>query len=251
MGVGPPRTRADGRFAAVSQGPVRVLLVEDESTVAAGLVQGMRAEGFAVELATRGDEGVRLAFEDPPDAIVLDLTLPDQSGFEVLEQIQGRCDAPVVVLTARIELEDRLRCFALGAADYVSKPFYFEELVARIRSRVRAREGATPRVVSWADVVVNLDGRTVLVGDAPVALTRSEFDILAYLLERPGLVVSRTILAKRTALSLDEPDARTVDVHVARVRKKLGEAASTIVTVWGIGYRFDPPDAPTDPNRAS
>jgi DNA-binding response OmpR family regulator len=221
---------------------VRVLVVEDEATVAATLVQGMRAEGFAVYLATRGEEGLRLAFADPPDAIVLDLGLPDRSGFEVLEQIHGRCTAPVLVLTGRVELEDRLRCFALGAADYVAKPFYFEELVARIRSRLRAREGVTPRVVSWADVVVNLDARTVQVGDAPVALTRSELDILAYLLERPGLVASRSILAKRTALSLGEPDVRTVDVHVARVRKKLGAAASAIVTVWGIGYRFDPPD---------
>jgi DNA-binding response OmpR family regulator len=237
----------------VSRGPLRVLVVEDEATVAATLVQGMRAEGFAVYLATRGEEGVRLAFADPPDAIVLDLILPDRSGFEVLEQIQGRCAAPVLVLTGRLELQDRLRCFELGAADYVAKPFYFEELIARIRSRLRAREGVTPRVVSWADVVVDLDARTVLVGGAPVSLTRSEFDILAYLLERPRLVASRRILAKRTALSLGEPDVRTVDVHVARVRKKLGEAASAIVTVWGIGYRFDPPDPPTsnDPNPVS
>jgi len=234
----------------VSQGPVRVLVVEDESTVAATLVQGMRAEGFAVYLATRGEEGVRLAFADPPDAIVLDLTLPDRSGFEVLEQIQGRCAAPVLVLTGRLELGDRLRCFELGAADYVAKPFYFEELIARIRSRLRAREGVAPRVVSWADVVVNLDARTVLVGDTPAALTRSEFDILAYLLERPRFVASRRILAKRTALSLGEPDVRTVDVHLARVRRKLGEAASAIVTVWGIGYRFDPPE-PNVPDGAS
>jgi DNA-binding response OmpR family regulator len=226
----------------VSNSPVRVLVVEDESTVASTLVKGMRAEGFAVHLATRGEEGVRLACADPPDAIVLDLVLPDGSGFEVLEQIQGRCNAPIVVLTGRIGLGDRLRCFELGAADYVAKPFYFEELVARIRSRLRARQAATPRVVRWADVVVNLDGRTVLVGDAPVALTRSEFDVLAYLLERPRVVASRRILAKRTSLSLGESDVRTVDVHIGRVRKKLGEAASAIVTVWGIGYRFDPPE---------
>jgi DNA-binding response OmpR family regulator len=220
---------------------VRVLVVEDEPVLAATLARGMRAHGFAVELATRGDEGMRLAFADPPDAIVLDLVLPDRSGFAVLEQIQGRCDAPVIVLTVRTDLQDRLRCFEFGAADYVAKPFYFEELVARIRSRIRARGVKTPRFVSWADVAVDLEGRTVLVGGIEAGLTRSEFDILAHLLERPGRVASRPTLAKRTARALEEGDVRTVDAHVSRVRKKLGPAGSAIVTVWGVGYRFDPP----------
>jgi DNA-binding response OmpR family regulator len=223
---------------------VRVLVVEDESALAASLALGMRAEGFTVELATRADEGMRLAFEDPPDAIVLDLRLPDQSGFDVLEQIQGRCAAPVIVLTALTDLQDRLRCFESGAADYVAKPFYFEELVARIRSRIRARSATTQRVVSWADVTVDIEGRTVLVGGTEAGLTRSEFDILTYLLERPGSVVSRPTLAKRTASrAVEWPDIRTVDAHVSRVRKKLGPAGSAIVTVWGVGYRFDPPPA--------
>jgi DNA-binding response OmpR family regulator len=224
---------------------VRVLVVEDESALAASLALGMRAEGFTVELATRADEGMRLAFEDPPDAIVLDLRLPDQSGFDVLEQIQGRCAAPVIVLSALTDLRDRLRCFESGAADYVPKPFYFEELVARIRSRIRARSSATTaRVVSWADVTVDIEGRSVLVRGVEAGLTRSEFDILTYLLERPGSVVSRPTLAKRTASrAVEWPDIRTVDAHVSRVRKKLGQAGSAIVTVWGVGYRFDPPPA--------
>jgi DNA-binding response OmpR family regulator len=226
----------------MTSGTVRVLVVEDESALAESLALGMREQGFAVEVATRGDEGMRLALTDPPDAIVLDLVLPDQSGLAVLEQIQGRCDAPVIVLTARIDLQDRLRCFEFGAADYVAKPFYFEELVARIRSRISAREVKTHRLVRWADVVVDLKGRTVLVGGIEAGLTRSEFDILAHLLERPGLVASRATLATRTARA-GEPDVRTVDAHVSRVRKKLGAGGSAIVTVRSFGYRFAPPAA--------
>jgi DNA-binding response OmpR family regulator len=215
-------------------------VVEDEAKVAESLVRGMRAEGFTVELATRGDEGIRLAAANPPDAIILDLLLPDRCGFELLEELRRRCAAPVLVLSASIELADRLRCFALGAADFVAKPFFLEELAARVRSRLRAREEASPRIAGWADVVVDLDGRVVRVGGKEVSFTRSELDILAYLLERPGRVVARADLAKQTALAPGTPDVRTVDTHLARVRKKLGAAASAIVTVWGIGYRFDP-----------
>src|SRR5580704_13102984 len=108
----------------------RVLVVEDDPQMAAGIVRGLRAAGFQVELATRGDEGARLALASPPDVIVLDLLLPEQTGFAVLEQLQGRCAAPVIVLTARVELAVRLKCFALGAVDFVAKPFFVEELVA-------------------------------------------------------------------------------------------------------------------------
>ncbi len=193
--------------------------------MASGIVQGLRAAGFAVDLATRGDEGARLALADPPDVIVLDLLLPEQTGFAVLEQLQGRCAAPVLVLTARTELADRLKCFALGAVDFVAKPFFVEELVARIRSRLRVREDAPRRVVGWGEVVVDIEARTVRAQGADVTLTRNEFDILAYLLERPGRAVTRASLAERTALPFGERDARTVDTHVARVRKKLGPAA--------------------------
>ena len=222
----------------------RVLVVEDDARVASGIVRGLRGAGFEVELATRGDDGARRAIDDPPDVIVLDLLLPEQDGFAVLEQLRGRCAAPVLVLTARTELDDRLKSFALGAADFVAKPFFLEELVARIKSRLRARDEAPRRVVAWGDVAIDLDARTVAVNGADVALTRHELDLLAYLVERPGRAVSRAQLAER-GVPFGERDARTVDTHVARVRKKLGPAAaSAIVTVWGIGYRFDPPAAP-------
>jgi len=211
--------------------------------MASGIVRGLRAAGFDVELATRGDEGARLALTTAPDAIVLDLLLPEQSGFAVLEALQGRCAAPVLVLTARTELADRLRSFALGAADFVGKPFFVEELVARIRSRLRLPEETPRRTVKWADAELDFDRRTVRAGATEASLTRFEFDVLAYLVERPGRAVSRSQLAERTSPSASERDVRTVDTHVARIRKKLGPAgAAAIVTVWGIGYRFDPDD---------
>jgi two-component system OmpR family response regulator len=229
----------------VLEGATRVLVVEDDPQMAAGIVRGLRAAGFEVELATRGDEGARMALAREPDMIVLDLLLPEQTGFAVLEQLQGRCKAPVLVLTARAELADRLACFDLGAADFMAKPFFIEELVARIRSRTRARPEAPRRVVRWANASVDLDGRLAQVDGAAVSLTRHELDVLAYLIERPGRAVSRAQLAERADTPFEDRDARTVDTHVARVRKKLGtRAAAAIVTVWGIGYRFEPEGKP-------
>jgi len=219
----------------------RVLVIEDDPGVAAGLVRGLLAQGFAVELAQNGRDGLSRALGGEHDIIVLDLMLPERSGMEVLRDFSSRRRVPVIVLTARVELEDRLRCFALGAVDFMPKPFFMEELVARIRSRLWAREEAPRRVVRWAGVSVDLDARVARLGEASAGLTRHELDVLSYLVERPGRAVSRAQLAEHAISSIDPCDARTIDTHVARIRKKLGpEGAGAIVTVWGIGYRFDP-----------
>jgi two-component system OmpR family response regulator len=218
----------------------RVLVVEDDASTAAGIVRGLRALQFEVDLSTSGTEGIRQILTDRYDVVVLDLMLPGQSGFDVLERVRHRSRSQVIVLTARTDLPDRLRAFDLGAADFVSKPFWIEELAARIRSRLRLEDSRPNQVVKWSEVSVDLDARTVDVEGRPAALTPSEFSILAFLLQRAGRPVSRRTLAEHVLASLDEPDARTVDSHVARLRKKLGPGASAIVTVWGIGYRFDP-----------
>jgi DNA-binding response OmpR family regulator len=224
------------------EGMARVLLVEDDASMAAGIVRGLRAAGFDVELATNGNDGARLALELGHDVIVLDLMLPGQSGFDVLAQLRERSfAAPVIVLTARTELDDRLRSFDLGAADFVAKPFWIEELVARIRSRLGARSAHPKRVVRFADAELDLDARTATVGGAAVSLTRNELDTLVYLAERQGRAITREQLAENALDPDGDRDARTVDTHVARLRKKLGTAAAAcIVTVWGIGYRFEP-----------
>jgi two-component system OmpR family response regulator len=219
----------------------RVLIVEDDPSVAAGLVRGLRGASFEVELATDGTAGARLALTSTFDAILLDLMLPGHSGFDVLEALSGRRSIPVIVLTARTELPDRLKAFSLGAVDFVPKPFWVEEVIARIRAHLHApHEQAPARIVRFADAAVDLDARTVEVAGAEVTLTRFEFDLLAYLVQRPGRAITRQQLAQRALSPLDARSERTVDSHITRLRKKLGvRASASIVTVWSIGYRFE------------
>jgi DNA-binding response OmpR family regulator len=221
------------------ESPVRVLVVEDDASTAAGIVRGLRGAGLDVDLSTSGADGARRILADRYDIVVLDLMLPEASGFEVLERVRHRAPVPVIVLTARTDLPDRLRAFELGAADFVSKPFWIEELVARIRSRLRLADERPKRVVRWMGVALDLDARTAVVEGRLASLTPTEFAVLAFLVERRGRAVSRAVLAEQALASLEEPDARTVDSHVARLRKKLGPGASAIATVWGIGYRFE------------
>jgi len=217
----------------------RVLVAEDEPSIAGSIVRGFKAAGYVVELATDGAAAVRLVERFRPDLIVLDLNLPQQDGFEVLRQLPPGSRIPVFVVTARTGLEDRLRSFDLGAVDYIPKPFFIEELLARARSRLEPPAPGPRRVVEWDDARVDLEAMDVLVGGRSANLTRQEFSILAYLVERPGRAVARRQLAELSGAVGDEREERTVDSHIVRIRKKLGPAAWRIATVWGIGYRFE------------
>lgn len=217
-----------------------VLVIEDDPSITAGLERGLRGAGFQVDVATGGDDGYLRGLSQRFDLIVLDLMLPDCTGLDVLRSWKGQLSTPVIVLTARTDLADRLEAFRLGAVDYVPKPFWIEELVARIRTRL-AGKTAPPRRISWEDVTIDLEGRTVSVGGKSAGLTQHEFDLLAYLVERSGRAVSRRHLAQEALPLLGDRDERTVDSHVARIRKKLGKrGGGRIATVWGIGYRFEP-----------
>jgi len=232
--------------AAMSEAP-QILLVEDDPGLAAQVVRGLKDAGMNVELSTDGEAAEQAALKMRPDLIVLDLMLPGKDGFDLLESWRGRLSTPVVVLTARDELDDRLKCFELGANDFLPKPFWIEELVARIRTRLRLTDEQPRRVVAWGTVHIDLDGRSVNVDGNDAKLTPHEFNILAHLVERAGRAIARSQLAS-SALSLSgESHDRTVDSHVARIRRKLGkENAAALKTVWGLGYRFDDGSANDD-----
>lgn len=218
----------------------RLLVVEDDMQVVQGLVGGLTRAGFDVTVAMEGEEATRLALQ-PFDAIVLDLMLPGRTGFDVLAAMSGRVSTPVIVLSARTELESRLRSFQLGAVDFVPKPFWIEELIVRLRSRLALREEPARRTFTVGSVVLDLDRRTATRDGQDVGLTPYEFNIVAWLVERPRRAVSRRILAENTLTEESGATERTVDTHVSRIRKKLGAEGGRIATVWGIGYRYDPP----------
>ena len=218
----------------------RILVVEDDLRVVQSLIGGLRKEGFDVTVAMDGEAGLRHALDASFDVIILDLMLPERDGFGVLDALKGRVSTPVIVLSARTELPSRLASFANGAVDFVPKPFFMAELVARIRSRLDLRATAPHRERRFADIRLDLDTREVFRDRRPVVLTAHEFNVLAYLTERPGRPVTRAQLADHALPEAGERSDRTVDSYISRIRKKLGPtAARHIRTVWGIGYRFD------------
>ena len=226
-----------GAEAGMDERP-RILVVEDDVNVVQGLIGGLRRAGFAVEVAMDGLQGARRAIEEPFELVVLDLMLPEATGHEVLEALSGRVTVPVIVLSARTELEARLRSFELGAVDFVAKPFFLEELVARIRLRLRLDEERPNRQQGLGGCLVDLDARTVTRDGEDLGLTKIEFNILAWLLAHAGQAARRRTLAVH-ALGMDAASDRTVDSHVSRLRRKLTDDGDRIRTVWGIGYRYD------------
>ncbi|MFY0568781.1 response regulator transcription factor [Archangium lansingense] len=226
---------------SLRSGPI--LVVEDDPPIASGIVRGLKLAGFEVSLATDGRLALEAAEREKPVLVVLDLNLPEVDGFELLETWRTQLRVPVIVLTARQELEARLRSFGLGAVDYLAKPFWMEELVARIRARLHLMEEGPRRVLRWDDVSLDLDARVVSrEGMGSLAFTRHELDVLVYLAERPGRALTREQIGNHALPANEERDERTVDSHIARIRKKLGPAGARIKTAWGIGYRFELPE---------
>ncbi len=225
-----------GHSDGMSSDGRHILLIEDDAAVASGIVRGLKRAGFDVELAVDGVSGAKQALADGVALVILDLMLPERDGFEVLQTIRARCGAPVIVVTARLELQDRLKAFELGAVDYLPKPFFHEELLARIQARLGLSQTRS-RII---EVPGAHRSRRSPRGDRGerVRLTPTEFALLRYLSERPGRAISRLDLA--TALKdLDEADPQNVHAHISRLRRKLGPAGALIVTVWGHGYRFE------------
>jgi two-component system OmpR family response regulator len=216
----------------------RILVVEDDLHVVQGLISGLRRAGFDVTVAMDGGQAADHVLAGAFDLVVLDLMLPTRTGFEVLEAMSGRVSTPVIVLSARTELTARLQSFQLGAVDYVAKPFFIEELVARIRARLLLRTAGPRRQIRVGTAWVDLDARRVTRDGEDLGLTAHEFNLLAWLAERSDRAVTRQELAEH-ALAAGGVTDRTVDSHVSRIRNKLGDDGKRIGTVWGIGYRLE------------
>jgi DNA-binding response OmpR family regulator len=215
---------------------VQVLIVEDDESIATSLARGLEREGFGTQLATTGQAALRASGYD---VVLLDLGLPDVDGFDVCRRLRTGSDVPIIVVSARSDEVDRVIGLELGADDYIVKPFGFRELVARIRAVMRRRQ---PRPDDHAPLRVGtlrVDRRTrrVIMDDEEIALTPKEFDILALLAEDPGAVHSREKILEEVWDPHWYGPTKTLDVHVASLRKKLGDP-SWIETVRGVGFRL-------------
>ena len=205
------------------------------------LQRGLEEEGYAVDVATRGEDAVWMATQFPNDAVVLDRLLPDADGLEICRRIRDAgCWSPILMLTALDGVDHRVQGLDAGADDYLSKPFAFEELAARLRALVRRGPGERPAVVEVGDLVLDPASREVRRGEAPVELTAKEFSLLEFLMRHPGEVVSRTQLIDHVWDLAYDGGSNVVDVYVRYLREKIDRpfGRRSIETVRGAGYRL-------------
>jgi DNA-binding response OmpR family regulator len=229
-----------------------ILVVDDEEAIAEAVRARLQSEGFQVVVAGDGPEAIGLCEQVHPDLVVLDLMLPGMDGLEVCRQIQRDRWVPVLMLTARTEEADKVAGFAVGADDYLTKPFSLRELVVRVRAILRRMEriGALPadEPIDRAGLAIDQARRTVAVDGSDVQLTPLEFEILLTLARTPGVVFTREQLMDKVWGYRDYAGGRVVDSHVARIRRKMGEDGTEprfIRTVHGVGYAFrEPAEAP-------
>ena len=216
----------------------RILLVEDDEKLGEQVVLALEEAGYEVTWLRTGSAALSAPVSGHA-LMILDLMLPGAHGLDVLKQLRRTSELPVLVLSARNDTADKVRALALGADDYVTKPFWPEELLARVRARLRRPALQKGGALEVGGLRVDLEGRRVAVDGAAVDLTRVEFELLSALARRPGAALTRSWLVEHVL----DPDRagteRTLDVHVSRLRKKLGSAGARVATVWGVGYRLD------------
>jgi DNA-binding response OmpR family regulator len=232
---------ADSGGSSESLAPIRVLLIEDEPGIVDFLRRGLEAEGFAVESALDGTDGERLAIGGNFDAIVLDMMLPGRSGLEILSSLRRATPTvPVIVLSARGEIEDRVLGLDAGAVDYLAKPFSLAELVARVRAQLRVVAQVSESVLRVEDIEVNLLTRKVHRAGRPAVLSTTEFELLVYLLRHHRQVLSREQILGSVWGYEHDPETNVVDVYIGYLRRKLGSAEdpAPIFTVRAVGYRL-------------
>jgi len=231
---------------------MRALVVEDESKMAALLRRGLQEEGFAVDIAANGEDGSWLGTENDYDVILLDVMLPDVDGFEVCRRLRAADRrAPILMLTARDGVQDRVAGLDAGADDYLTKPFSFDELLARVRALLRRGPSERPPVLTVGDLVLDPATRRVSRGDQEIDLTPKEFGLLDLFLRHPGEALSRTRILEHVWDFAYDGDSNVVDVYVRYLREKVDRpfGRRSIETVRGVGYRLrEEPDAVADQN---
>jgi two-component system, cell cycle response regulator CtrA len=234
------------RFAARKQTGMRVLLIEDDSATAQSIELMLKSESLNVYTTDLGEEGVDLGKLYDYDIILLDLNLPDMSGFAVLRSLRvSKVTTPILILSGNAGIEDKVKGLGFGADDYMTKPFHKDEMVARIHAIVRRSQGHAQSVVQTGDLVVNLDAKTVEINQVRVHLTRKEYQMLELLSLRKGTTLAKEMLLNQLYGGMDEPGIKIIDVFMCKLRKKLANASNGkdyIETVWGRGYVLREPE---------
>ncbi len=218
---------------------MRVLVVEDERKVASFIRQGLGEEGYAVDVASNGEEGLAMARDGVHDLIILDIGLPKMNGLQVLQELRRRkVTTPVLLLTVRATIEDKVLGLDAGADDYLTKPFAFQELVARVRALLRRRTEGGPAVLQFADLTLDPARHTAFRGGQKIDLTAKEFALLDYFMRNPGRVLTRTMIIEHVWDYDFDTGTNVVDVYVNYLRKKIDSdrEPKLIHTIRGVGY---------------
>src|ERR1700730_393123 len=225
---------------------MRVLLIEDEGATAQSIELMLKSEGFDVYTTDLGEEGVDLGKLYDYDIILLDLNLPDMSGFEVLRSLRvSKVRTPILILSGLTGTEDKVKGLGFGADDYMTKPFHKGELIARIHAIVRRSQGHAQSIVQTGDLTVNVDAKTVHIKQVRVSLTGKEYRMLELLSLRRGTTITKEMFLSQLYGGMDEPEIKIIDVFMCKIRRKLANASNGkdyIETVWGRGYLLREPE---------
>ena len=219
----------------------KILIVDDEKNIVEIIAFNLKKEGYQVIKAADGEEGVKMAMEENPDLILLDIMMPKMDGWEVCREIRKNSKVPIIMLTAKASEADELKGFELGVDEYISKPFSPKILVARVEAVLRRSNAmAAEEVICVGDILIDKSAHQVTVDGKVIELSYKEFELLTYFAENPGIALSREKILNHVWNYDYFGDARTIDTHVKKLRSKLGEKGGEYIkTIWGMGYKFE------------